>query len=129
MKSDDGFTLLESLAGLTIVACLLLLLLQSLSISITQLKRADSAILAASLSRSVFDEIGILYPLKQSRLAKQVNNIGEWRATLSKRLNTLGSITPNNFKTDTYDIHLEIKIKKALYEFHSIKSTSENRIQ
>ena len=129
MKSDDGFTLLESLAGLTIVACLLLLLLQSLSISITQLKRADSAILAASLSRSVFDEIAILYPLKQSRLVKQVNNIGEWRATLSKRLNTLGSITPNNFKTDTYDIHLEIKIKKALYEFHSIKSTSENRIQ
>ena len=129
MKSDDGFTLLESLAGLTIVACLLLLLLQSLSISITQLKRADSAILAASLSRSVFDEIGILYPLKQSRLVKQVNNIGEWRATLSKRLNTLGSITSNNFKTDTYDIHLEIKIKKVLYEFHSIKSTSENRIQ
>ena len=129
MKSDDGFTLLESLAGLTIVACLLLLLLQSLSISITQLKRADSAILAASLSRSVFDEMGILYPLKQSRLVKQVNNIGEWRATLAKRPNILGLIRSNNFQNDTYDIHLEIKIKKTRYEFHSVKSTSENRIQ
>jgi prepilin-type N-terminal cleavage/methylation domain-containing protein len=129
MKSDDGFTLLESLAGLTIVSCLLLLLMQSLGISIIQLKRADSAILAASLSRSVFDEIGILYPLKQSTLVKRVNNIGEWRATLAKRPNILGLIRPNNFQNDTYDIHLEIKIKKTRYEFHSVKSTSENRTQ
>ena len=64
MKTNDGFTLLESLVSLTIISSLLLLLLQSLNISIFQLKKTDTAVLADSLIRSILYENGVVHPLQ-----------------------------------------------------------------
>ena len=83
MKSNDGFTLLESLVSLTIISSLLLLLLQSLNISIFQLKKTNTTVLAASLSRSLLSEIGVIHPLRPGEISGRIGNIAEWSATVS----------------------------------------------
>ena len=73
MKTNDGFTLLESLVSLTIISSLLLLLLQSLNISIFQLKKTDMAVLAASLSRSLLNEMGVVHPLQPGEILSLIH--------------------------------------------------------
>ena len=129
MKSNDGFTLLESLVSLTIISSLLLLLLQSLNISIFHLKKADTAGLAASLSRSLFSEIGIIYPLKSGEIGGRIHNIADWRATLSNRPLIFDGISGKQTGLIVYDVALEINIQNSQYKFHTVKNTSSGAMR
>jgi|TARA_B110000438_G_C15433131_1_gene487081 prepilin-type N-terminal cleavage/methylation domain-containing protein len=129
MKSNDGFTLLESLVSLTIISSLLLLLVQSLNISIFQLKKADTASLAASLSRSLFSEIGIIYPLKSGEISGRIDNIADWQATLSNRPLIFDGISDKQTGLIVYDVALEINIQNSQYKFHTVKNTSNGTMR
>ena len=65
MKKDHGFTLLESLVGLTIIAMILLALLQVGRNTAAQVKRAEDATIAANLAKTIFSSAGVEYPLNQ----------------------------------------------------------------
>jgi len=123
MKSDDGFTLLESLVSLTIISSLLLLLLQSLNISIFQLKKTDTAVLAASLSRSLLNEIGIVHPLQPGEISGRIGNIANWNATISNRPLFFDNRAPEKAGLMTYDVTLEITIQNTQFKFHTVKNT------
>lgn len=123
MKSNDGFTLLESLVSLTIISSLLLLLLQSLNISIFQLKKTDTAVLAASLSRSLLNEIGIVHPLQLGEVSGRIGNIANWSATISNRPLFFDDRAPEKAGVMTYDVALEITIQNTQFKFHTVKNT------
>ena len=123
MKSNDGFTLLESLVSLTIISSLLLLLLQSLNISIFQLKKTDTAVLAASLSRSLLNEIGIVHPLQPGEISGRIRNIANWNATISNRPLFFDNRAPEKAGLMTYDVTLEITIQNTQFKFHTVKNT------
>ena len=123
MKSNDGFTLLESLVSLTIISSLLLLLLQSLNISIFQLKKTDTAVLAASLSRSLLNEIGIVHPLQPGEISGRIGNIANWNATISNRPLFFDNRAPEKAGLMTYDVTLEITIQNTQFKFHTVKNT------
>ena len=59
MKKDHGFSLLESLVGLTIIAVILLALLQIGRNSAAQVKRAEEATIAANLAKTIFSSAGL----------------------------------------------------------------------
>ena len=123
MKSNDGFTLLESLVSLTIISSLLLLLLQSLNISIFQLKKTDTAVLAASLSRSLLNEIGIVHPLQLGEVSGRIGNIANWSATISNRPLFFDDRVPVKAGVMVYDVALEITIQNTQFKFNTVKNT------
>ena len=104
MKTNDGFTLLESLVSLTIISSLLLLLLQSLNISIFQLKKTDMAVLAASLSRSLLNEMGVVHPLQPGEISGRIGNIANWSATISNRPLFFDDRAPEKAGVIIYDV-------------------------
>jgi hypothetical protein len=105
------------------------LLLQSLNISIFQLKKADTASLAASLSRSLFSEIGIIYPLKSGKISGRIDNIADWQATLSNRPLIFDGISDKQTGLIVYDVALEINIQNSQYKFHTVKNTSNGTMR
>ena len=123
MKSYDGFTLLESLVSLTIISSLLLLLLQSLNISIFQLKKTDTAVLAASLSRSLLNEMGVVHPLQPGEITGRIGNIANWSATISNRPLFFDDRAPEKAGVMIYDVALEITIQNTQFKFHTVKNT------
>ena len=123
MKSNDGFTLLESLVSLTIISSLLLLLLQSLNISIFQLKKTDMAVLAASLSRSLLNEMGVVHPLQPGEINGRIGNIANWSATISNRPLFFDDRAPEKAGVMIYDVALEITIQNTQFKFHTVKNT------
>ena len=123
MKSNDGFTLLESLLSLTIISGLLLLLLQSLNISIFQLKKTDTTVLAASLSRSLLSEIGVIYPLQSGEISGRIGNIADWSATISNRPLFFDARAPEKAGVMIYDVALEIRDQNTQFKFHTVKNT------
>ena len=129
MKSNDGFTLLESLVSLTIISGLLLLLLQSLNISIFQLKKTDTSVLAASLSRSLLSEIGVIHPLRPGEISGRIGNIAEWSATVSNRPFVFDGIEREETGVVIYDVALEITIQNSQYKFHTVKNTPNGNLR
>jgi prepilin-type N-terminal cleavage/methylation domain-containing protein len=129
MKSDDGFTLLESLVSLTIISSLLLLLLQSLNIGIFQLKKTDTTVLAASLSRSLLNEIGVVHPLQPGEISGRIGNIANWSATISNRPLFFDDRAPEKTGIIIYDVVLDITIQNSQYKFHSVKNTVNGNLQ
>ena len=123
MKSNDGFTLLESLVSLTIISSLLLLLLQSLNISIFQLKKTDMAVLAASLSRSLLNEMGVVHPLQPGEITGRIGNIANWSATISNRPLFFDDRAQEKAGVMIYDVALEITIQNTQFRFHTVKTT------
>ena len=129
MKSNDGFTLLESLVSLIIISSLLLLLLQSLNISIFQLKKTDTTVLAASLSRSLLNEIGVIHPLQPGEISGRVGNIANWSATISNRPLFFDDKAPEKTGVVIYDVVLAITIQNSQYKFHTVKNTVNGNLQ
>jgi len=129
MKSNDGFTLLESLVSLTIISSLLLLLLQSLNISIFQLKKTDATVLAASLSRSLLNEIGVIHPLQPGEISGRIGNIANWSATISNRPLFFDDRAPEKAGVMIYDVALEITIQNSQYKFHTVKNTVNSNLR
>ena len=129
MKSNDGFTLLESLVSLTIISSLLLLLLQSLNISIFQLKKTDTAVLAASLSRSLLSEIGAIHPLQPGEINGRIGKIAEWSAIISNRPFVVDGIVREETGVMIYDVALEITIQNSQYKFHTVKNTPNGNLR
>ena len=129
MKSDNGFTLLESLVSLTIISSLLLLLLQSLNISIFQLKKTDTTVLAASLSRSLLNEIGVVHPLQPGEISGRIGNIANWSATISNRPLFFDDRAPEKTGVVIYDVVLAITIQNGQYKFHTVKNTVNGNLQ
>ena len=123
MKSNDGFTLLESLVSLTIISSLLLLLLQSLNISIFQLKKTDTAVLAASLSRSLLNEMGVVHPLQPGEISGRIGNLANWSATISNRPLFFDDRAPEKAGVMIYDVALEITVQNTQFKFHTVKNT------
>ena len=123
MKSNDGFTLLESLVSLTIISSLLLLLLQSLNISIFQLKKTDTGVLAASLSRSLLNEMGVVHPLQPGEISGRIGNLANWSATISNRPLFFDDRAPEKAGVMIYDVALEITVQNTQFKFHTVKNT------
>ena len=123
MKKDHGFSLLESLVGLTIIAMVLLALLQIGRNSAAQVKRAEDAIIAANLAKTIFSSAGVEYPLKSGTKNGELNSDWSWELIITERYqpNTSQLIS----KTDLQLLDLKTLVFNAntIYEFKTVRSS------
>ena len=59
MKTEEGFTLLESLFALSLIAILLITLFQIAGDGLAKSRKAEQAALAASVGKSLFSKVGL----------------------------------------------------------------------
>ena len=123
MKKDHGFSLLESLVGLTIIAMILLALLQIGRNSAAQIKRAEDATIAANLAKTIFSSAGVGYPLKPGTQNGELNSDWSWELIITERYqpNTAQLIS----KTDLQLLDLKALVFNAntIYEFKTVRSS------
>ncbi len=123
MKKDHGFSLLESLVGLTIIAVILLALLQIGRNSAAQVKRAEEATIAANLAKTIFSSAGVEYPLQPGTQNGKLNSDWSWELIITERYqpNTAQLIS----KTDLQLLDLKTLVFNAntIYEFKTVRSS------
>ena len=123
MKKDHGFSLLESLVGLTIIAMILLALLQIGRNSAAQVRRAEDATIAANLAKTIFRSAGVEYPLKPGTENGELNSDWSWELIITERYqpNTAQLIS----KTDLQLLDLKTLVFNAntIYEFKTVRSS------
>ncbi|WP_193187909.1 PulJ/GspJ family protein [Nisaea sediminum] len=88
MNRDDGFSLLETLVGLTLIALVAMLLAETLGTGIFASGRAERSAEAMSAARSVLAELGVSRPLRAGEMSGDFGASGGWTATVSERIRT-----------------------------------------
>ena len=129
MKKDHGFSLLESLVGLTIIAMILLALLQVGRNTAAQVKRAEDATIAANLAKTIFSSAGVEYPLKPGTENGELNSDWSWELIITERYqsNTVQLIS----KTDLQLLDLKTLVFNAntIYEFKTVRSSRKQVVK
>ena len=129
MKKDHGFSLLESLVGLTIIAMILLALLQIGRNTAAQVKRAEDATIAANLAKTIFSSAGVEYPLKPGTKNGELNSDWSWELIITERYqpNTAQFIS----KTDLQLLDLKTLVFNAntIYEFKTVRSSRKQVVK
>ena len=125
MKKDHGFSLLESLVGLTIIAMILLALLQIGRNSAAKVKRAEDATIAANLAKTIFSSAGVEHPLKPGTENGELNPDWSWELTITERYQP--STTQLISKTDLQLLDLKTLVFNAntIYEFKTVRSSTK----
>ena len=85
MKNDQGYSLLESLVGLTIITIVLLALIQVGRTSSAQIKRAEDASIAASLAKTLFNRVGVENPIRKGIIKGNENSGWSWELSIIER--------------------------------------------
>ena len=85
MKYDHGFSLLESLVGLTIITIVLLALIQVGRTSSAQIIRAEDASIAASLAKTLFNRVGVENPIQKGTIKGNENSGWSWELSIIER--------------------------------------------
>jgi len=114
MSRDGGFSLLETLVGLTLIALLAMLLAETLGAGIFASGRAERSAGTMSVARSVLAELGVSRPLRAGTMSGDLGTDGRWTAAVSERTQT-GLLV-------SYDIALEVSVEGARVTLDAVKT-------
>ncbi|UUX48622.1 type II secretion system GspH family protein [Nisaea acidiphila] len=114
MSRDGGFSLLETLVGLTLIALVATLLAETLGAGIFASSRAGRTAEAMSAARSVLAELGVSRPLHSGELTGDLDGGGEWTATVTERGGTDSFIS--------YDIALAVRLGGAEIALDAVRT-------
>jgi general secretion pathway protein I len=81
----NGFTLLEVLVALTIMAVMLATLLRAFGSGMRSLDTAQNYAVAAMQARSVLDQVGPVIPLQPGEYDGELDNGSKWRVVVTAR--------------------------------------------
>jgi len=123
MKKDHGFSLLESLVGLTIIALILLTLLQIGSNSAAQVKRAEDATIAANLAKTIFNSAGVEYPLKPGTEKGELNSDWSWELIITERYKPYTAQLISKADLQLLDLKTLVFNANTIYEFKTVRSS------
>ena len=123
MKKDHGFSLLESLVGLTIIAMILLALLQIGRNSAAQVKRAEDATIAANLAKTIFSSAGVEYSLKPGTENGELNSDWSWELIITKRYQPNPAQLISKTDLQLLDLKTLVFNANTIYEFKTVRSS------
>ena len=123
MKKDHGFSLLESLVGLTIIAMILLALLQIGRNSAAQVKRAEDATIAANLAKTIFSSAGVEYPLKPGTENGELNSDWCWKLIITERYQPYTAQLTSKTDLQLLDLKALVFNANTIYEFKTVRSS------
>ena len=123
MKKDHGFSLLESLVGLTIIAMILLALLQIGRNSAAQVKRAEDATIAANLAKTIFSSAGVEYPLKPGTENGELNSDWSWKLIITERYQPYTAQLTSKTDLQLLDLKALVFNANTIYEFETVRSS------
>lgn len=114
MSRDGGFSLLETLVGLTLIALVAVIITESLGSGIFAARRAEDKAAAITAARSVLAEIGVSRPLKAGEHSGRLGSDGSWTATVAERARTDLLVS--------HDIRLEVRFGGAEVTIDAVKT-------
>ena len=123
MKKDHGFSLLESLVGLTIIAMILLALLQIGRNSAAQVKRAEDATIAANLAKTIFSSAGVEYSLKPGTKNGELNSDWSWELIITERYQPYSAQLISRTDLQLLDLKTLVFNANTIYEFKTVRSS------
>ena len=123
MKKDHGFSLLESLVGLTIIAMILLALLQIGRNSAAHVKRAEDATIAANLAKTIFSSAGVEYPLKPGTENGELNSDWSWKLIITERYQPYTAQLISKTDLQLLDLKALVFNANTIYEFKTVRSS------
>ena len=123
MKNDHGFSLLESLVGLTIITIVLLALIQVGQTSSAQIKRAEDASIAASLAKTLFNRVGVENPIQKGIIKGNENSGWSWELLIIERDKPDTSQMEPKIYLQLFDLKARIYNDQSVYEFKTVRNT------
>jgi prepilin-type N-terminal cleavage/methylation domain-containing protein len=114
MNRDDGFSLLETLVGLTLIALVAMLLAETLGAGIFASGKAERSAGATSAARSVLAELGVSRPLRPGEMSGEFGAGGGWTAAVAERVRT-GLLV-------SYDIRLDVVLDGSEVTLDAVKT-------
>ncbi|MBH67383.1 MAG: hypothetical protein CMM58_03430 [Rhodospirillaceae bacterium] len=122
MKAEEGFTLLESLVALSLIAMLLLTLFQIAGDGLAKSKKAEQAALAASAGRSLLSKVGIEIPILPGRTTGIINSLGHWELEIAERPKLEKMRSNVEPPLTSFNIRIKITMDNKVYDFSSVRS-------
>ena len=129
MKNDQGFSLLESLVGLTIITIVLLTLIQVGLSSSAQIKRAEDASIAASLAKTLFNRAGVENPIQKGTIKGNENSGWSWELSIIERDKPDTSQMEPKIYLQLFDLKARIYNDQSVYEFKTVRNTISQDIK
>ena len=123
MKNEQGFSLLESLVGLTIITIVLLTLIQVGLSSSAQIKRAEDASIAASLAKTLFNRVGVENPIQKGSIKGNENSGWSWELSIIERDKPDTSQMEPKIYLQLFDLKARIYNDQSVYEFKTVRNT------
>ena len=123
MKNEQGFSLLESLVGLTIITIVLLTLIQVGRSSSAQIKRAEDASIAASLAKTLFNRVGVENPIQKGIIKGNENSGWSWELLIIERDKPDTSQMEPKIYLQLFDLKARIYNDQSVYEFKTVRNT------
>ena len=123
MKNDQGFSLLESLVGLTIITIVLLTLIQVGRSSSAQIKRAEDASIAASLAKTLFNRVGVENTIQKGTIKGNENSGWAWELSIIERDKPDTSQMEPKIYLQLFDLKARIYNDQSVYEFKTVRNT------
>ncbi len=123
MKNEQGFSLLESLVGLTIITIVLLTLIQVGLSSSAQIKRAEDASIAASLAKTLFNRVGVENPIQKGTIKGNENSGWSWELSIIERDKPDTSQMEPKIYLQLFDLKARIYNDQSVYEFKTVRNT------
>ena len=129
MKNEQGFSLLESLVGLTIITIVLLTLIQVGLSSSAQIKRAEDASIAASLAKTLFNRVGVENPIQKGTIKGNENSGWSWELSIIERDKPDTSQMEPKIYLQLFDLKARIYNDQSVYEFKTVRNTISQDIK
>ena len=123
MKNEQGFSLLESLVGLTIITIVLLTLIQVGRSSSAQIKRAEDASIAASLAKTLFNRVGVENTIQKGSIKGNENSGWSWELSIIERDKPDTSQMEPKIYLQLFDLKARIYNDQSVYEFKTVRNT------
>ena len=123
MKNEDGFTLLESLVALSLIAILLVTVFQVVGSGASKTKKAEQTIAATSIASSLLAELGANKSIEPSLSTGNTGASGNWEVSIVQRQPPKEVQQKHGFYINTFDVTVTIEIDDQIYEFNSVRSS------
>ena len=126
-RSTDGFSLLEALVGIAVIAMILIAFFESLGFASFTSNLQDQTVKAVSAARSILATFGISRALEEGQQSGTLPGGGDWHATLSARSSGEEAVslqTPPRLLLRAYDISLTVTVEGRDYRFNTARTRS-----
>lgn len=122
MTKEKGFTLLESLVALSLIAILLITVLQVAGSGAAKIKKTEHVVAAASIATSLFAKLGVDKPIVAGLSSGNTGESGNWNLNIGQRGLPKEIQPTTGLLLNIFDITVTVEIDDQMYQFNTVRS-------